>query len=59
MTRDDILDAIRTLARSQGFYGRLLDAICEADDDARDEFLDTLEDQHFNDMLDLVMFLEC
>lgn len=59
MTRDDILDAIRTLARSQGFYGRLLDAIYEADDDARDEFLDTLEDQHFNDMLDLVMFLEC
>lgn len=59
MTRDDILDAIRTLARSQWFYGRLLDAICEADDDARDEFLGTLEDRHFNDMLDLVMFLEC
>lgn len=59
MTRNDILDAIRTLARSQGFYGRLLDAIYEADDDARDEFLDTLEDQHFNDTLDLVMFLEC
>ena len=59
MTRDDILDAIRTLARSQGFYGRLLTAIYEADDDARDEFLGTLEDQHFNDVVDLVMFLEC
>ena len=58
MTRDDILDAIRMLAQSQGFYGRLLVAIYDADDTARDEFLDTLEGQHFNDILDLVMFLE-
>ena len=38
---------------------RLLTAIYEADDDARDEFLGTLEDQHFSDVVDLVMFLEC
>lgn len=59
MTRNDIIDAIRNLARSQGFYGRLLDALVNADEDVRDEFLDGLESQNFTDVVDLVMFLEC
>jgi hypothetical protein len=51
MTRDEILQAIKDLAKSQGFYGRLLR-------DMSDELLDALEAQGFTDVVDLVLFLE-
>lgn len=53
MTREEILENIRMLAKSQGFYGRILRAIEEDD-----SILDTLEEQNFNDVIDLVMYLE-
>jgi hypothetical protein len=62
MKREQILSAIRGLAASQGFYGRLYSAIMEArenDFDAYDEYMEYLEGQNFNDSLDLVLFLEC
>lgn len=58
MTRDDILDAIRMLAQSQGFYGRLLVALNDLDPDDFDRVMDDLESRHFADVVDLVMFLE-
>lgn len=58
MTRDDILDAIRMLAQSQGFYGRLLMTLTSLDPDDFDRVMDDLESRHFADTLDLVMFLE-
>ena len=54
MTKDQILDAIKSLAMSQGFYGRLLSEI-----DENPEILDVLEGQHFSDSVDMVMYLEC
>lgn len=48
---------IQTLAMSQGMYGRLLRAIDEADDDARESFFAQYRD--CNDMLDFVMAYEC
>ena len=53
MTKAQILDTIRTLAFSQGFYGRLYNDIRN-----NDEALDYLEEQNFGDNLDLIMFLE-
>ena len=53
MTREEILEAIKDLAKSQGYYGRLLRAIEEDE-----TILDTLEEQNFNDVVDMVIYLE-
>ncbi len=53
MKREEILAAIKNLALSQGFYGRLLERI-ENDE----TILDTLEEQNFGDVVDMVMWLE-
>ena len=58
MNREQILDAIATLASSQGFYGRLLHAL-STNEEAADEFLTTMEEQNFGDVVDMVMWLEC
>jgi hypothetical protein len=54
MTKEQILGAIKSLAMSQGFYGRLLRDINE-----NPAMLDELERQNFKDSLDMVLFLEC
>ena len=51
MNKEEILETIKMLSKSQGFYGRLLANIT-------DEALEYLEKQDFEDALDLVMFLE-
>lgn len=51
MKKEEILEAIRSLAKSQGFYSRLLEELT-------DEKLDYLEKQGFEDYVDLIMFLE-
>ena len=53
MTREEILENIKMLAKSQGYYGRLLREIEEDE-----TILDTLEGQNFNDVVDMVLFLE-
>ena len=53
MDREQILSAIRTLAMSQGFYGRLLEAI-----ENNEEILDELVAQNFGDVVDMVMYIE-
>ena len=57
MNKEKILQAISHLAKSKGFYGRLLNDIMTAPN--KDEILDYLESQKFNDPLDMVMFFEC
>ena len=54
MNAEQILDFIRTMAMSQGFYGRLLTRIQEDS-----SILDLLVNQHFGEPMDLVFFLEC
>lgn len=61
MKRQEILEAIRLLARAQGFYGRLYERLLETqqeDYDTYDEFMQALERLDFKDSLDLVMYLE-
>lgn len=54
MNEMQIMEAIKGLARCQGFYGRLLQAI-ENDYD----ILELLVAQNFKDTLEMVLFLEC
>ena len=61
MNRDEIMDAIKMLAGSQGFYSRMYSNLCELRDNDPDEFdrnMTILEEQNFGDAVDLVMFLE-
>ena len=58
MKRDQIIDTFKSLACSQGFYGRLLAAINDADEDSREEFFAELEAQNFRDPLDLILYIE-
>lgn len=60
MNKNDILDAIKSLAMSQGFYGRLLrDIQSDINEFGESDFLNHLEAQNFNDTLDMVFYLEC
>lgn len=57
MKKEEILDSIRTLASSQGFYGRLYEALSAGSEES-ESVLDDLERQGFNDIVDLVLYLE-
>lgn len=56
MDREQILSAIRNLACSQGFYGRLLDFIYN--DENGQAYLDYLVEQNFGDVVSMVLFIE-
>lgn len=56
MKKKEILNAIKMLAKSQGFYGRLLADIEESGN--KDEILLELERKNFKDVLDMVYFFE-
>lgn len=61
MDIEQIMAAIRSLAESQGFYGRLYNELREMqtiDPDKWEEVKNTLEGQHFNDTLDMVLYFE-
>lgn len=61
MSIEEIMSAIRSLAGSQGFYGRLYNELWEMqtnDPDQWEEVKNTLEAQNFNDTLDMVLYFE-
>lgn len=61
MDIEQIMAAIRSLAQSQGYYGRLYSTLQEMqtnDPDQWDEVKNTLEKQNFKDSLDMVMYFE-
>ena len=53
MNEKQILETIASLAKSQGFYGRLL-----RDLEGNDEAMELLVAQNFQDPVDLVLFIE-
>lgn len=59
MKRNEILNTFRMLARSQGFYGRILAAINEMSEEQYEDFMGELEAQNFADSVELVIFMEC
>lgn len=56
MTASEIKNTIKSLAGSQGFYGRLLRSIEESG--REEEIYKELEKQHFKDSVDMVLFFE-
>ena len=61
MKRNDILSLFRTLARAEGFYGRLLCALTEIEQnepDRYEEIMQTLEAQNFENPLDVIFYIE-
>lgn len=58
---EEVIDVVRSLAQSQGSYGRLLEQILyfqEYEPDTFDEFKRVVEEQHFKDPVDVVLFFE-
>ena len=61
MKYNEIKQVIQNLSQSQGFYGRLLNAMNEAEENDIDQFnnmVEYLELQNFNDAVDIVLFFE-
>ena len=62
MKMNEILDAISSLASSQGFYGLLLCDLMEAkknDPEWYGEIKRELEEKKFGSVVDMVLFFEC
>lgn len=59
MSREEILAVFHSLAKSQGFYGRLLAWLEGCESDEKEEYLCNLEKQNFADELALILYVEC
>ena len=57
MNAEQIINAVSTLANSQGFYGRLLERLTDGTESAK-QCLDAMVAQNFSDVVDMVMWLE-
>lgn len=57
MDKEQILNAIKELAQSQGLYGRLYRDLTDGSEQA-EEMMKELEKQNFKDSVDLVMYIE-
>ena len=59
MKREEIMETIKSLASSQGFYGRLYRKLMELDEEKYNEVMTELESKNFKDGVDLIMYIEC
>ena len=57
MNRDEILNILSNLAKSQGTYARLYNQLSDGSEDS-EKFLTLMESQGFNDFVDIIMWLE-
>ena len=57
MNKEQILSEIRSLAASQGFYGRLYEGLTNGTEQAENA-LNYLEEQKFADVVEMVLWLE-
>lgn len=55
MTREEILNLVKTLAGSQGFYTRLYQFLSEGSEES-EEYLEMLESKNFKDQVDLILY---
>lgn len=56
---EQAIEIIKSLASSQGFYGRLLAEIKEFTEEQKEEFNKIIENAKLKDSVDFVMFIEC
>ena len=59
MKREEILEVLESLAKSNGRYYRLLSLIKEMPHQQYETTMELLEKQNFEDAVDLVMYFEC
>jgi hypothetical protein len=57
MTKTEILNVLRVLSNSQGFYGRMYRTLSDNSEDSNN-FLEKLENENFRDAVDLLTYLE-
>lgn len=57
MDREEIIKAIKGLAKSQGFYERLYNQLTDNSESSK-LLLDIMEEQGFNDTVDMILWLE-
>ena len=58
MKREQIMNLIKSLAASQGLFGRLLNAIQELDEGAREALFEALENMNFTSDIDFILYVE-
>ena len=58
LTKEEIINGIRDLAQSQGFYGRLYASLMQATPEQRECWLDGILEYEPKTMLDIVLILE-
>ncbi len=61
MKMNEIISIIKSLAQSQGFYGRLLGYLISVKDNDPDKYnriVEELEGQNFKDPVDMVLYFE-
>lgn len=59
MTIKDLFELCNELSRSQGFYGRLLNALNELDEFQLHELDLQIKNANLQTSLDLILWLEC
>lgn len=52
------MKTFKALANSQGFYGRVVEALESMSEAERERNLNVLEAQHFKDPVELVIYME-
>lgn len=59
MTYEEFLEVIKTLAKSQGFYSRVLKSIQNITNEVElEDFRQHIEEQNFKDAVDVIMYYE-
>lgn len=58
MNKEQIMNTLKSLAQSQGFYGRIVNELESLSEANRNMYLEGLEKQNFKDATDLVIFME-
>jgi len=58
MNKEQIMKTFKSLANSQGFYGRVVEALENMSEAERERNLNVLEAQHFKDPVELVIYME-
>ena len=58
MKKNEIMKTFKSLAQSQGYYGRIVDELESMSESNGNMYLEGLEKQNFKDAVDLVMFME-
>lgn len=54
----DLIELCKTLSKSQGSYGRMLESVLELDTDKYNELDTLIKSKNFKNSLDLIMWIE-